>query len=75
MVEKNPQGAEIKKGEDIMPKRFKARAQPNNVAKKSAGGEGRKKAEKWWECHTFSHNTAGPSQRLMCVFKKIAGVP
>ena len=43
------------------------------VPKSRQTEEERKKAEKWWECHTFLYNTAG--QRLMCVFKEIAGVP
>ena len=40
---------------------------------KVSTGEGRKKAEKGWECHTFQYNMAG--QRLMCVFKELARSP
>jgi hypothetical protein len=39
------------------------------VSTRGSGEKNFKKAEKWWDCHTFRVNMEG--QRLMCVFKEL----
>lgn len=41
-----------------------ARTTKKRYHKVGGAGEGRKKAEKWWECHTFPYNTAGPTTNV-----------